>query len=62
MEMPASFYRLIYCAHSVKSLKRNVLGFVGFRPVRVAIIGSIASSAAHRRRWLERLRSMGARA
>jgi putative NADPH-quinone reductase len=62
MGMPAPFYRLIYRAHSVKSLKRNVLGFVGFRPVRLSIIGSVAGSAAHRRRWLERLRSLGARA
>jgi putative NADPH-quinone reductase len=62
MGMPAPFYRLIYRAHSVKSLKRNVLGFVGFRPVRLSIIGSVAGSAVYRRRWLERLRSLGARA
>ena len=62
MGMPAPLYSLIYRAHSVKSLKRNILSFVGFSPVRHSIIGSVEGSAAHRRRWLERLRSLGARA
>lgn len=29
MGMPASVYRLFFRAHSIKSLRRNVLGFVG---------------------------------
>ena len=62
MGMPAFFYSFIYRAHSVKSLKRNILSFAGFSPVRHSIIGTVEGSAAHRRRWLERLRSLGARA
>lgn len=62
MGMPAPFYALIYRAHSLKSLKRNVFAFIGFKPVRTSIIGSIAGSAAHRDRWLARLKKMGANA
>lgn len=62
MGMPALFYSLIYRAHSLKSLKRNVLRFIGFRPVRHSIIGSVESSAEHRQRWLKKLRELGARA
>lgn len=62
MGMPAPFYSLVYHAHSLKSLKRNILAFVGFHPVRHTIIGSIAASASRRERWLERLRALGARA
>lgn len=62
MGMPAPLYRLIYRAHSVRSLKRNVLSFVGFDPVRLSLIGSIAGKARHRERWLNRLRMLGERA
>ena len=62
MGMPAPFYSLIYRAHSLKSLERNVLKFVGFGRVRHSIIGSVESSAEHRARWLERLRELGSRA
>lgn len=62
MGMPALFYALIYRAHSLKSLKRNVLGFIGFKPVRHSIIGSVESSAEHRQRWLKKLRELGATA
>ena len=62
MGMPALFYSLVYRAHSVKSLKRNVLGFVGFKPVRYSIIGAVEGKASHRVKWLERLRRLGAAA
>ena len=62
MGMPAFFYALIYRAHSLKSLKRNVLSFVGFRPVRHSIIGSVESRAEHRQQWLKKLRELGVRA
>lgn len=39
MGMPATFYRWFYRAHSLKTLKRNILGFVGIAPVRTTIIG-----------------------
>ena len=61
MGMPAPYYRLVYRAHSVRSLERNILRFVGFKPVKQTIIGSIESSAARCERWLARLRGMGAK-
>jgi len=46
MGMPSLFYRLYYRSHSVRSLARNILGFVGFKPVSVSLIGNIESSKA----------------
>ena len=33
MGMPALVYRYYFRAHSVKSLERNILGFVGIAPI-----------------------------
>jgi putative NADPH-quinone reductase len=46
MGMPAFFYRVYYRAHSVKSLKRNILEFCGVSPVRSSLIGTIDSPTA----------------
>ncbi|MFN3389424.1 MAG: NAD(P)H-dependent oxidoreductase [Allosphingosinicella sp.] len=62
MGMPAPFYALVYRAHSLKSLERDILRFTGFGPVRHSIVGSVGGSAAHREKWLERVRALGARA
>ena len=43
MGMPALVYRWFYRAHGVKALKRNILGFVGYRPVRDTIVGGLGS-------------------
>ncbi len=63
MGMPGFVYRWFYRAHSLKSLERNVLRFVGFGPVRHTLIGLVASPTpkAHAR-WIERMRSAGAAA
>ncbi len=45
MGMPALFYRLVYRAHSLKSLTRNILKFIGFSPVRHTVIGSIGGTS-----------------
>ncbi len=63
MGMPAAIYRHVYRAHSVRALERNVLGFVGFAPVRETLIGSVEGLEDRaRRRWLDRLRRLGAKA
>jgi putative NADPH-quinone reductase len=62
MGMPASYYRWFYRAHSLHSLERNILSFVGIRPVRRSIIGLVESNARARRRWLTRMRQLGRRA
>ena len=62
MGMPAFVYRWYFGAHSLKSLERNVLRFVGIKPVRTTVIGSVESSAAKRAQWLEKMRAYGAAA
>jgi putative NADPH-quinone reductase len=49
MGMPSLFYRLVYRSHSVRSLARNILGFVGFKPVSVTLIGNVENSKARAR-------------
>jgi putative NADPH-quinone reductase len=41
MGMPGLFYRLVYRAHSLKSLERNILAFCGFGPIRDTVIGFV---------------------
>lgn len=60
MGMPALVYRWVFRAHSVKSLERNILGFVGIGPIRETLVGAVdqlgASGVAQ---WLTKLRRMG---
>lgn len=59
--MPGFFYRWFYRAHSLKSLERNVLRFVGFGPVRHTLVGMVESpEPAAREAWLRRLHEAGA--
>jgi putative NADPH-quinone reductase len=63
MGMPAFVYRWYFRAHGVKNLERNVLKFVGFRPVRDTLIGSVGkSSASTIETWLARVGELGRRA
>jgi putative NADPH-quinone reductase len=63
MGMPALFYRWYFRAHSLKALKRNVLGACGIAPVRASVIGPVeALSQAARGNWLSRVQHFGARA
>jgi putative NADPH-quinone reductase len=63
MGMPSLFYRLVYRAHSLKSLERNILGFCGLRPVRASVIGMVEGmSAKARRAWLQDMTRLGQRA
>lgn len=63
MGMPALVYRWYFRAHSVRSLERNVLGFVGIAPVHETLIGQVDrlgdSGVAQ---WRSRLRRLGAKA
>jgi putative NADPH-quinone reductase len=49
MGMPGVFYRLVYRAHSLKSLERNILAFVGFSPIRDTVIGNVEGMSADAR-------------
>jgi putative NADPH-quinone reductase len=61
MGMPALVYRWFFRAHSLKSLERNILGFVGIGPIRETLIGGVEASAARRERWLAKLAALGER-
>ena len=63
MGMPAIIYRWYFGAYSVKNLKRGILGFSGIGPVRTSLFGMVeTASDGARRRWLEQMRLLGARA
>jgi len=59
MGMPAFVYRWYFLKHSLTSLKRNVLGLVGVRPVRETIIGAVDTT--DHAKWLDRIRALGRR-
>jgi putative NADPH-quinone reductase len=59
MGMPALFYKLYYRAHSLKSLKRNMLEFCGLSPVRATVIGMVEGRKDAREGWLTRLAVLG---
>jgi len=63
MGMPGIFYRWYYRAHSLKSLERNILAFMGIAPVRSTVVGMVEGVSANvRRKWLLRISGYGARA
>src|SRR5215207_11462617 len=55
MGMPAFIYRWYFMAHSLMSLERNILRFVGLKPIQHSIIGSVEASTAAREKWLLRV-------
>ena len=60
MGMPGFVYRWWFWAHALKMLRRNILGFIGVRPIRSSILGNIEGVGAEgRRRWLERVEELG---
>jgi putative NADPH-quinone reductase len=60
MGMPSVIYRWYFFAHSIKSLERNILGFVGFRPVNETLIGMAGNlNPNSANKWLEKLRELG---
>lgn len=60
MGMPALAYRWFFGAHSLKSMKRNILGFVGIAPVRDTVIGMVGKMNATRAaRLFDRMRALG---
>jgi NAD(P)H dehydrogenase (quinone) len=63
MGMPVTVYRFWYGPHALKLLKRNILNFIGIKPVRDTLIGMIADSSSEQRdRWLKQAEALGQRA
>lgn len=60
MGMPAIIYRWFYGARGVLGVKRNILAFCGFRPVRVDYLGMVEGAGdARRARWLAAMGELG---
>ncbi len=60
MGMPVTIYRLWYGAHAIKLLKRNILYFIGVKPVRETLFGMVGTSKlAQREAWLHETEALG---
>ena len=60
MGMPGFVYRWWFGAHALKMLKRNILAFMGVRPIRSVIYGNIEGAGdARRKTWLVEMETMG---
>lgn len=60
MGMPGWFYRWYFGAHALKLLRRNILQFVGIKPVRSTIYGMIeAVGDDKRKQWLREVEALG---
>jgi putative NADPH-quinone reductase len=63
MGMPAFAYRLVFRAHSLKSLQRNMLAFCGIKPTGATLFGGVEGAKERRRaKWLARVRDLGRKA
>ena len=60
MGMPALVYRWYFRAHSLKSLERNILGFVGIAPVNETLVGMVDKlGEAGVMKWQDQMRALG---
>jgi NAD(P)H dehydrogenase (quinone) len=60
MGMPGFVYRWWFGAYAVKTLKRNILGFVGAGPIRTTVYGNIEGVTAERRQeWIGEVEEFG---
>lgn len=60
MGMPALVYRWYFRAHSLKSLERNILGFVGIGPIDETLIGMVgALQPKDGQKWLNKMTALG---
>jgi putative NADPH-quinone reductase len=57
MGMPAVFYRWYFWSHSLTSLKRNILGYVGIKSIGETLIGSVET--VDHTDWLQKVEEMG---
>jgi putative NADPH-quinone reductase len=63
MGMPVSVYRLWYGAHALKLLKKNILQFIGIKPVHETLFGMAADVPREKREgWLKQMHALGAQA
>ena len=60
MGMPVSIYRFWYRGHALKLLTRNILNFIGIKPVKNTLFGMVGTAKSERHdRWVEEIRALG---
>ena len=60
MGMPVSIYRWWYRGHALKLLTRNILNFIGIKPVKHTLFGMLGTSKPEtRNRWVDQIRDLG---
>ncbi len=60
MDSPAFYYRLFLGAPGFTIIKKSILQFCGFSPIKRSVFyGVRASDAAKRKKWLEKIRILG---
>lgn len=60
MGMLAFAYSVFYPAYGVRGLERNILNFVGIKPVRRIILGMVEEAGEETgRSWVARMREAG---
>lgn len=60
MGMPTLFYRFWYGANTIRLLKRNILHFIGVKPVRETLFGMVADVRPEKRHeWLKQVEALG---
>jgi len=60
MGMPGWFYRWYFGAHALKLIKRNVLHFIGVKPVRTSTYGMVEMVGDEtRKQWLREVEALG---
>ena len=58
--MPVSIYRFWYGGHALKLLTRNILHFVGIKPVRHTLFGMLGTSKPETRElWIRKIEALG---
>jgi putative NADPH-quinone reductase len=62
MGMPALAYRILFGAHGSRAFEKGILGLAGVKPVRTTYLGMAGTSPRRHRRWLGRMRALGAKA
>ena len=63
MGMPVSIYRFWYGGHALKLLTRNILHFIGIKPVRHTLFGMLGTSKPEmRERWIRKVEELGRQA
>ena len=52
---------LVFGAYGLRGFERSMLSFAGIKPIRESLYGLSFANESRRRRWIEEMRSHGAR-